>query len=134
VRITVDAHASAPLHIRADRHRLQQVFGNVLRNAVQSMADGGHVVVRVTDAGMRVAVVIEDEGPGFSASALARLGEPFYTEKEGGMGLGLAVARDICLAHDGSLVVENRAEGGAAVRMEFAKKPSGANPAIPSIQ
>ena len=44
----------------------------------------------------RVAVIVEDEGPGFSASALARLGEPFYSEKEGGMGLGLAVAKDIC--------------------------------------
>jgi hypothetical protein len=74
-----------------------------------------------------VAVVIEDEGAGFSASALARLGEPFYSEKEGGMGLGLAVAKEICLAHGGGLVVENRNAGGAMVRVEFARNPSGSS-------
>jgi signal transduction histidine kinase len=136
VRIAIEPDATPPLVIQADRHRLQQVFGNLLRNAVQAMPTGGCVVVRVIDAGPRVAVVIEDEGAGFSASALARLGEPFYSEKEGGMGLGLAVAREICLAHDGGLVVENRAGGGSIVRVEFARKPSLSSvqdPAIPSF-
>jgi len=124
VRIGIESPASPPVIIRADRHRLQQVFGNLLRNAVQSMPAGGRVTVRVADAGSRVAVLVEDEGPGFSASAMTRLAEPFYSEKEGGMGLGLAVAREICLAHDGVLVVENPAGGGALVRAEFAKTPS----------
>jgi signal transduction histidine kinase len=137
VRIAIDTDAATPVAIQADRHRLQQVFGNLLRNAVQAMPAGGRIVVRVIDAGPRVAVVVEDEGPGFSASAMARLGEPFYSEKEGGMGLGLAVAREICLAHDGGLVVENRAGGGAMVRVEFARKPSGSSaqePAFPTIR
>ena len=117
------AEDAAPVVILADRHRLQQVFGNLLLNAVQAMPSGGRVTLRVQDAGTRVAVLVEDDGAGFSASALARLGEPFYSEKEGGMGLGLAVAKDICEAHGGGLSVESCDGGGARVRAEFAKTP-----------
>jgi signal transduction histidine kinase len=123
VRIGIIAGDAPSLVIPADRHRIQQVFGNLLRNAVQAMPSGGAITARVLDEAMSVAVLIEDEGGGFSASALARSGEPFYSEKEGGMGLGLAVAKEICLAHGGGLVVENRSGGGAAVRAEFSKNP-----------
>jgi signal transduction histidine kinase len=97
------------------------VFGNLLLNAVQAMPRGGQVSVRVIDEGARAKVVVEDEGPGFSASALAAAGEPFYSEKEGGMGLGLAVAKDICVAHGGTLEFENRAGRGARVTVVLAK-------------
>ena len=116
-------HDMPPLVILADRHRVQQVLGNLLLNAVQAMPCGGQVSVRVEASATHVAVLVEDEGAGFSASALARLGEPFYSEKEGGMGLGLAVAKDICEAHGGALAVETRDDGGARVRAEFAKAP-----------
>ncbi len=113
----------APLVMLADRHRLRQVLGNLLLNAVQAMPRGGRVTVSTHDAGLRVAVVVEDDGAGFSATAVAKLGEPFYSEKEGGMGLGLAVAKDICEAHGGALTVANRPGGGARVQAEFAKSP-----------
>ena len=119
--VTIRLEAAAPVVTAADRHRLQQVFGNLLLNAVQAMPRGGHVVVQVSDDGSGAEVVIDDEGPGFSASAMAAAGEPFYSEKEGGMGLGLAVAKDICEAHGGSLKFENRAGGGARVRVGLAK-------------
>jgi signal transduction histidine kinase len=125
VRIAMEDGDGQPLPIPADRHRIHQVFGNLLRNAVQAMPSGGTITVRVLDEGARVAVVIEDEGEGFSPAALERSGEPFYSEKEGGMGLGLAVTKEICLAHGGGLVVENRADGGAVVRVEFSKNPPG---------
>jgi signal transduction histidine kinase len=118
----------APLVVLADRHRLRQVFGNLLLNAVQAMPRGGRVTVSAHDAGLRVAVVVEDDGAGFSATALAKLGEPFYSEKEGGMGLGLAVVKDICEAHGGTLTVANRPGGGARVQAEFAKSPTPADP------
>lgn len=115
---------TVPVMILADRFRIQQVLGNLLRNAIQAMPSGGRVTLAVIDSGSRVSVVVDDEGNGFSASALARLGEPFFSEKEGGMGLGLAVAKDICEAHGGSLSVENRDGGGARVWAEFAKNPN----------
>ncbi len=124
-RVVIDGPvATAPVMILADRFRIQQVFGNLLRNAIQAMPSGGRVTLAVINAGSRVSVVVDDEGSGFSTSALARLGEPFFSEKEGGMGLGLAVVKDICEAHGGSLTVENHAAGGACVRVEFAKNPN----------
>lgn len=126
VRIATEEGNRQPPPIPADRHRIQQVFGNLLRNAVQAMPSGGTITVRLIDEHERVAVVIEDEGKGFSPAALERSGEAFYSEKEGGMGLGMAVAKEICLAHGGGLVVENRAHGGAMVRVEFSKNPPGA--------
>ena len=132
VRIEIAGMITSPLIIPADQHRLQQVFGNVLRNAVQAMPSGGLVTVRVLDADSRVAVIVEDEGQGFSPSALARLGEPFYSEKEGGLGLGLAVAKEICLAHGGVLGVENLPSGGAMVRLEFSKNPRQSSTVTPA--
>lgn len=127
--VMIDLIESGSLIVSADRHRLQQVLGNVLRNAVQAMPTGGRVTIRVVDDESRVVVVVEDEGVGFSSTALGRLGEAFYSEKEGGMGLGLAVAKEICEAHGGELVVENRDGGGARVQAVFAKSvPNHINP------
>jgi signal transduction histidine kinase len=112
-----------PMVVPADRLRLRQVLANLLRNAIQAMPSGGRVKISLEDSGSRVAVVVEDEGGGFSPTAFAHLGEPFYSEKEGGMGLGLASARDICEAHGGGLFAENRTCGGARVRAEFSKHP-----------
>jgi signal transduction histidine kinase len=56
-----------------------------------------------------------DHGPGFSATALARVGEFFFSEREGGMGIGLAVAGEIVRAHGGRLVAANEPGAGARV-------------------
>ena len=116
--------AAAAPQIRADRSRLGQVFGNLLRNAIQAMPAGGEITAHVFDTGDAVETIIEDRGKGFSESALARLGEPFFSEKEGGMGLGIAVAREICEAHGGRLDAENAQHGGARVRAVFARHPA----------
>jgi signal transduction histidine kinase len=115
--------AGPPVVILADGHRLRQVVGNLLLNAIQAMPRGGRVAVSLLDAGPRVALVVEDEGAGFSPAALDRLGEPFFSEKEGGMGLGLTVVSEICEAHGGTLSVGNRPAGGASVRVELPKQP-----------
>jgi signal transduction histidine kinase len=72
------------------------------------------VVALRTEADTAV-VEFADAGRGFSAAALQRFGEFFYSEKEGGMGIGLSVAHEITRAHGGSLRAANRAEGGAVV-------------------
>lgn len=94
-----------------DRPRLLQVLNNLLLNAIQAMPRGGRVTITVKES----RIEITDQGAGFSEAALARIGEPFYSEKEGGMGLGLAVSREIVEAHNGRLSVTNAATGGALV-------------------
>jgi signal transduction histidine kinase len=56
-----------------------------------------------------------DTGPGFSESALARGTELFFTEKEGGMGVGLNIVASIVVAHDGQLKLQNDPKGGAVM-------------------
>jgi len=122
--VGVAIHVNAPpsdakLIVSADRHRLLQVINNLLLNAIQAMPMGGTVQLLVEAEVAWTRIIVEDEGAGFSAEALAKLGEAFYSEKEGGMGLGLAVSQEICRAHGGSLQAMNREQGGARVIIEL---------------
>jgi signal transduction histidine kinase len=111
VRIAVTA--SPYRRVQADIHRLGQVFHNIILNAIQAMPEGGTLSITVSEKDVRFA----DTGPGFSPTALRRAANTLYSEKEGGMGLGLSVARKIVRAHDGRLVIGNLPEGGAVVRV-----------------
>ncbi len=119
--VEIDSEVNGAGPLMADPHQLQQVFGNLLRNAIQSMPNGGKVRVRVADSEEYLEVGFADQGGGFSESAMEHLGEAFYTEKEGGMGLGLAVVSDICYGHGGELTAENQSDGGAVVRVRLRK-------------
>jgi len=102
--------------VKGDRERLRQVLCNLLLNAIQSMPTGGTAHLRVLPG----AVEIGDGGGGFSEEALARFGEPFHSEREGGMGLGLAVSKEIIGAHGGILSAANLPGKGACVRITWA--------------
>lgn len=101
--------------IKGDRERLRQVLCNLLLNAIQGMPTGGTAYLRVLPG----AVEIEDGGGGFSAEALARFGEPFHSEREGGMGLGLAVSKEIIEAHGAQISATNLPGKGACVRIQW---------------
>jgi signal transduction histidine kinase len=111
----VDFPAAVVLLV-GDRARMLQVLQNLLINAVQSMPHWGEVRMRVDATGLEIA----DDGPGLSAAVLARFGEPFYSEREGGMGLGLAVSKEIIEAHGWIIELINR--DGAVVKIHWAKE------------
>jgi signal transduction histidine kinase len=114
IRTEIDpAWISHPL--KGDRERLRQVFCNLLLNAIQSMPKGGIMHLRILPG----SVEIQDEGGGFSEEAFARFGEPFHSEREGGMGLGLAVSKEIIEAHGGQISATNVPEKGACVRITW---------------
>jgi signal transduction histidine kinase len=114
-KVHIAVAASAPRRVQADIHRLAQVFHNIILNAIQAMPKGGtlSITVSVND------ISFADTGSGFSPAALRRGAEMLYSEKEGGIGLGLSVARNIVCAHGGRLIFGNRSEGGALVRIEI---------------
>jgi two-component system sensor histidine kinase BaeS len=107
-----------PLELVADASRLQQLFSNLLENAVRYTDPNG--VVRVSATAERDELRIEfiDSGPGVSASQLPRLFERFYrgeasrNRTSGGAGLGLAICHSIALAHGGSLSADHSPLGG----------------------
>lgn len=104
------------LTIDCDAVRIEQVFRNLIDNAIQAMPQGGNIVIKIHQTSEnRLEFTVTDEGPGFSATALANFGETFYSEREGGMGLGLALVSGVIQAHHGSVSVKNHPDLGAIV-------------------
>ncbi len=126
IKIAKDYTQGLP-EISGDRNQLQEVFLNILLNAVQAMPDGGRISIktsleRITEFGIRngrrktdifkigdEAIVIEfiDTGPGIPKEYLDRIFEPFFTTKSQGTGLGLSVSYGIIEAHKGSIYVKS---------------------------
>jgi signal transduction histidine kinase len=92
-----------PLEIRADADQLGQLLLNLVLNGMEAAGTGGWVRVTVDPQGTGLAIRVVDSGPGPSPEIAARLFEPFVTGKPEGIGLGLAVARQIAEAHGGTI-------------------------------
>jgi len=103
-----------PLMIDGDPQQLQQVFINLMINAVEAMPRGGElrVVAKKSELRRNVALQICDTGDGIPPELLGRLFEPFATAKERGTGLGLAVSRRILEEHHGTIAVHSRTPRG----------------------
>ena len=95
---------------RLHRGKFAQVVINLVRNAVQASPPGGEVTVAVEDdsARRRVRVVVTDRGSGMPAEVVARLGEPFFSTRDGGTGLGIGICRRIVSEHEGELAFDSR--------------------------
>lgn len=107
------------LSVNCDHARIEQVVRNLLINAVQAMAEGGEVRVSFEKIQEYAVLTIHDSGPGLSAEGLKRFGEPFFSEREGGMGIGLTLAHEVVAAHGGTIEGRNAPEGGAIVRVQL---------------
>ncbi|WP_019242511.1 MULTISPECIES: PAS domain S-box protein [Bacillus] len=96
------------LNIFCEPNQLKQVFINIIKNAMESMNEGGTITVVTEIFDDRfIKVSITDEGIGISKERLKKLGEPFYTTKERGTGLGLMVSYKIIEEHEGIVEVES---------------------------
>jgi signal transduction histidine kinase len=89
--------------LTGDAGQLGQLFLNVISNGVEAAGPGGWVEIRLAPEPGKAVVTVTDSGPGPPAEVAARLFEPFVTGKPEGVGLGLAVARQVAEAHGGSL-------------------------------
>ncbi|TBW31789.1 sensor histidine kinase [Azotobacter chroococcum] len=115
----------ATLWVQAGETRLRQVLGNLLANALDSLADRAPprrlwLSTQNLDDG-RISLSLRDNGPGFSAEALERAREPFYTTKTTarGLGLGLAICDSLVNALGGELLLANQPGGGALVTLNL---------------
>jgi len=100
--------------IECDEELLVQVFLNLILNAIQIIPAGGRICIRTDCSDVAgIKITIEDDGPGISAENCARLFDPFFTTREGGIGLGLTVTQQIVAIHSGLLTANNSDLGGA---------------------
>ena len=119
--------------ILADGHQLQQVFVNLINNALQAMDDGGKggkltVITQCSVSrhikpanGKSILIVIQDDGPGIPQESASRIFDPFFTTKAvgKGTGLGLAVCHSIITNHNGTIWMESEPNRGAAFFIEL---------------
>ncbi|WP_051188212.1 PAS domain-containing sensor histidine kinase [Brevibacillus thermoruber] len=102
--------------ITCEENQMKQVFINLCKNAIEAMPNGGHLRVEAEalDKG-EVRIRIKDTGCGIDPERIPRLGEPFYTTKEKGTGLGLMVSRRIIEEHGGRIAITSEPEQGTTV-------------------
>ncbi len=99
--------------VEFDPDQMRRVFLNLIRNSIQAMPNGGeiHIVARAMHGGT-VEISVRDTGAGISAEDLPRIFDPFFTNKEGGTGLGLSFVRKIVNAHGGEVRAESNVGKG----------------------
>ena len=100
--------------VLVDRAQMEQVFFNLVKNALEAMKDGGSLEIEVDADDRDVHVVVRDNGSGMDAATLAHIFEPYQTSKEHGSGLGLMLSRRIVHAHGGEIDVESKPGAGTA--------------------
>ena len=105
--------------MHADRIHLQQVFLNLVLNAADAMKETApdlrRLIVRTRQYGHSVQVSVRDVGSGIREAQVGRIFDPFYTTKDGGLGMGLAISRNIIMAHKGTMLAENNPDRGATI-------------------
>jgi two-component system, sporulation sensor kinase E len=107
VQMRLEVEKDLPL-IYCEPNQLKQVFINVLKNAIEVMTKGGKIDVKINRKDENhLCVSITDRGSGISEDKIKRLGQPFYTTKERGTGLGLMVSYKIIEEHRGTVDVES---------------------------
>jgi len=108
---------------RADAGQLEQVLINLVKNAIEAGSPPEEVVVSVKELeGSGVDLVVEDRGGGMGKEVMASALLPFYSTKERGTGLGLALCREVLEAHGGKIGIANREGGGLVVTCSLARE------------
>ncbi|WP_409301081.1 PAS domain S-box protein [Peribacillus sp. SCS-155] len=98
--------------VSCDENRLKQVFLNFIKNGIEAMPGGGRLRILAKLANGEVVVSIQDSGVGIPPEELTKLGEPFYTTKKTGNGLGLMVSFKIIESHNGRVSIESEINRG----------------------
>ncbi|MBM7586602.1 two-component system, sporulation sensor kinase E [Bacillus pakistanensis] len=107
----------------AEPNQLKQVFINIIKNAIEVMPKGGYISISIEETEeQQIHICIKDEGSGIPKDKVKKLGEPFYTTKERGTGLGLMVSFKIIKEHRGTVEVESEVGAGTAFHIYLPKK------------
>ncbi|MEL3972945.1 ATP-binding protein [Rossellomorea oryzaecorticis] len=106
----------APMKVYGDKNQIIQVLINIVKNAIDAMNEG-NITVDCSIGDKHINISVLDQGTGISPERLKRLGEPFFTLKEKGMGLGLTISQKILEDHKGSLHIESEVNKGTKVNV-----------------
>jgi len=115
--INVEILISRPLPpLESDQKQLKQMFLNLIKNAIEAMPEGGRLIITVKVVeDNKIFISVQDEGCGIADKTIQKLGEPFFTTKKDGTGLGLMVTNQIIKDHNGELNIESELGKGTQV-------------------
>ncbi|PPA69723.1 ATP-binding protein [Jeotgalibacillus proteolyticus] len=108
-----------PDDVLGDRNQLIQVFINLVKNGIESMQDGGELHLQTIRHKEWICVCVKDRGHGISDEGLTKLGQPFFTTKSKGVGLGITICQKIIHEHNGRIVFKNNEHAGTTVLVKL---------------
>jgi two-component system, OmpR family, phosphate regulon sensor histidine kinase PhoR len=126
--LSVEATTGGDFITLGDRAKLEQVFVNLIDNAIKYTKEGGQIKIRLAADGDCLTVVVEDNGIGIPKDDVERVFERFYrvdkahSRKVGGTGLGLSIAKHIVLAHNGQIRIESEPGRGTKVIVTLTRR------------
>lgn len=112
------------IQVECDKDRLKQVFLNLVKNGIEAMPNGGELRVFTNIHENNVEISFQDTGVGIPEEKLMKIGEPFYTTKENGNGLGLMVSFKIIESHNGSVYIESEVNKGTTFNIVLPARPA----------
>lgn len=118
-QIQLQCVASPAVLVQADQDQMTQVLLNLIMNAIQILPAGGHIHVQLTTQTETVLLQVADNGPGVAPEQQALLFEAFFTQRAGGVGLGLAVVKQIIEAHGGHIYYSTSPWSGAQFNLQL---------------
>ncbi|MGW1504336.1 sensor histidine kinase [Streptomyces mirabilis] len=126
---TIRLHADAPVHVRADAPRLQQVLNNLVGNAIQHTPAGTPIDVSLESSGGEAVIRVADQGPGIAQQDLSRVFDRFWraeagrSRTHGGSGLGLAIVQAVVHAHHGTVRITSHTGSGTTITVTLPALP-----------
>ncbi|WP_153126426.1 ATP-binding protein [Peribacillus tepidiphilus] len=123
--LTIHEESDGPIWINGDRNQLKQVFINLIRNSLEAIKEKGSIDILLKKQDQYAYAIIKDNGIGMNKERLKHIREPFFSTKENGTGLGLAVCYKIIERHDGAIEFESMPHVGTTVhiRLPLYKEP-----------
>jgi PAS domain S-box-containing protein len=118
IMIETQFHPCSPV-IFGDANKLKQVFLNIIKNSIEAVGQKGVITISTSLKEECVSISIADNGVGIEENRLKYVGEPFYSTKEKGTGLGLMVSRKIIEEHKGEMVITSEIENGTTVEIKL---------------
>ena len=111
--ITLKVTAPAAVPAEVDAGKLHQIVQNLVRNAIEAAPFRGHVEVAVSERAGQAVLVVTDDGAGMTPEIQARMYEPFFSTKDAGTGMGMAIVHSLVTQHGGLIDVTSRPDGTA---------------------
>jgi two-component system, sporulation sensor kinase B len=119
VQIVTNLNESDNTFVLGDRRKLEQSLINIVKNGIESMPDGGKLEINTVVKYPVVRIEIRDEGKGMTPQQIHRLGEPYFTMKDNGTGLGMMVSFSLIKGMDGQINVQSEVGKWTSFTIEF---------------